>query len=298
MQKKVICLFPGQGIKINYEDQIFQTSLAEQCIDKINNMIQDNIKEGSSIVKTQLSIILASYLLFQTIKDEIVCVAGHSLGQYSAAIACRTINFEEAIQLVYTRAKFMTDNIKLLKNGHMIACINSINSISIDQGTLEQKLLMIINSNPKFYNKIFLANYNSQNQIVVGGIFDDYDNFNMQCRQYNIKCIKLEVAGPFHTPFMLDANQKMNSFIKSANFSKPKYSFILNKSIALTKSEDLVKEDFIDQIILPVRWDKCLNITDQIEHDFIIEVNSISTLNKFLKPSKVCRNIREIINAN
>ena len=275
MTKQIACVFPGQGIKIDYSNGIFKSRYASACISYINDLIGHDISVSTmhSTVDAQLSIILASHLIFTDLAYHapmlgctISCVAGHSLGQFSAALAAEIISFKQCVDLVHKRATYMNEYIKNNPGGIMIACIGN---------DIEDILPEIVHQ----IDGAYIANYNSHNQVVVSGVFDK-KLLEEKCKLKSIRCIQLKVAGPFHSPFMREPNDAFNTILDSTDFSEPKCQYVLNKSPGLVSDLKLIKEDFYDQMKSSVNWTRIMDIINSNSFDTLIEINTSAILSK------------------
>jgi malonyl CoA-acyl carrier protein transacylase len=205
--------------------------------------------------------------MFKAQNIDIQFVAGHSLGEYSACIAANGLTFEEGLELVKQRAEFMSK----CGQGSMLACIgpdiaNIVGDLIVD------------------FNELYLANYNSNQQIVVSGNTDQINELIVACKSKGIKCIKLNVAAAFHSPFMLEANQLMNPLIFQANFADIECGFISNKTSQILRSKAELQTEFEDQIILPVNWSSmCETIAALVEQEGLAVYEVGNTLGKLLQ---------------
>lgn len=178
--------------------------------------------------------------MYQATNQKISFVAGHSLGQYAACVAAGGLSFEDGLLLVQSRGKFMSEAIKN-HLGAMVACVGP--------GVTDLIREMV----PEF-SKLYLANYNSSQQIVVSGDAHQVDELILLAKSKGVRCVKLGVSGAFHSPFMSTANELMNPLVAQANFQDTEIGFISNKSGKILRSQVEFKDEFEDQIILPVHW--------------------------------------------
>ena len=107
--------------------------------------------------------------------------------------------------------------------------------------------------NQNKYN-CYIANDNSNGQIVLSGLNSDIDKFIETLKAKKIKNIKLPVSAPFHCKLMDKATSIMRDKIKSTNFEKPKNVIISNVTGSETQEIDQIKDLLIKQIESPVRW--------------------------------------------
>ena len=142
---------------------------------------------------TQPAIFLVSYSIFNLIKkefnikiDEANYFAGHSLGEYSAATCAGYLNFEDTLKILKVRGKAMQDAVPLGQGGMLAILGADINTID--------KIFIANKSN----FECFVANDNSNSQIVVSGTNENIDKLIVVLDSHKIKNIKLSVSAPFH----------------------------------------------------------------------------------------------------
>ena len=201
-------LFPGQGsqsvgmAKDLYNNFDYVKVLFEEADDTLNLSIKKIIFEGPPDIlnqteNTQPAIFLVSFAIFNVIKNESSFditkadyFAGHSLGEYSALACSNVINFRETIRLLKIRGNAMQNAVPKNEGG-MVAVLGE----NID------KVHEIIQKNKNNFN-CFLANDNSNGQVVISGKIKDIDEFILELKKLNIKNIKLPVSAPFHCILM------------------------------------------------------------------------------------------------
>ena len=107
--------------------------------------------------------------------------------------------------------------------------------------------------------KCYLANDNSNGQVILSGKNSDLDIFSENLKKNKIKNIKLPVSAPFHCELMKNATIQMDRIISSQNFQNPKIKVISNVSASEYKNEEEIKKLLIKQIESPVRWRESIN---------------------------------------
>ena len=253
-------IFPGQGsqsvgmIKEVHDNFTYIKDLFKQADDELGYSISKIILEGPKedldlTQNTQPAIFLASYSIFEMIKKESKLnlesakyFAGHSLGEYSALAASGSLNFKNAIKLLNERGKAMQTAVPK-GTGGMVAVL----------GAEIEELNNLLKQNQNEY-KCYIANDNSNGQIVFSGLNTDIDKFIDTLKSKKIKNIKLPVSAPFHCRLMDKATSIMRDKITNTNFEKPNNAIISNVTATETKDIDKIKDLLIKQIESPVRW--------------------------------------------
>ena len=253
-------IFPGQGsqsvgmAKNLYENHIYIKELFDKADEilgyKISKVIFDGPGETlNNTENTQPAIFLVSYSIFETIKRETDInllnakyFAGHSLGEYSALSAGAAISFDTTIKLLKLRGKSMQSAVSE-GSGGMVAVLGS----EID------KIQNLIKLNSGTY-ECFIANDNSNGQIVISGENKYLDLFMEDLKKQSIKNVKLPVSAPFHCKLMKDATNIMKNEIIKTDLKKPLVPIISNVTSKEENNPNEIKKLLIQQIESPVRW--------------------------------------------
>ena len=136
-------------------------------------------------------------------------------------------------------------------------------------GSEIKKIEKIIEENKKKY-ECFIANDNSNGQLVVSGKIKDIDNFILDLKAIGIKNIKLPVSAPFHCRLMNEATEIMKNEIKKLEFRDPKIILISNVTGTEINNALLLKELLIKQIENRVRWrESVMYMIDKGTNQFI-----------------------------
>lgn len=250
-------VFPGQGSQFSGmgKDLYDGSSLAKDLFEKANDIlgfrITDTMFSGTDEELkqtriTQPAIFLHSVILAaaqgESFKPDMV--AGHSLGEFSALVANKTLTFENALQLVYKRAMAMQKACEI-KPGTMAAILN-----------LEDKVVEDICAEiTKEGNIVVAANYNCPGQLVISG---SNEGVNIACEKLKAagakRALVLPVGGAFHSPLMEPARIELEAAINSTTFSNPVCPVYQNVTATAVSNPNEIKKNIIAQLTAPVKW--------------------------------------------
>ena len=294
-------LFPGQGsqsvgmIKDLYEKFDYVKDLFNQADNELGLSLSKIIFEGpkellNETENTQPAIFLVGYAIYNVIKkettfkiDEANFFAGHSLGEYTALACSGAIDFVDTIKLLKIRGNAMQNAVPKNEGGMVAVLGEKINKIE-----------EIIDTNKNKFN-CFLANDNSNGQVVISGKTNDLDQFIIELKKFKIKNVKLPVSAPFHCPLMETATNIMRKEILNISFSKPNNKIVSNVTAKPVNDSDKIKNLLIDQIENPVRWrESVINMINAGNRKFI-EIGPGKVLSGLVK--RIDRNI-ELIQVN
>ena len=252
-------IFPGQGsqsvgmVKEFYDKyslvkKLFKT--AEDVLDyPIGKLILEGPSESLNITKnTQPAIFLVSFSIYSVITQEFDIkldssnfFAGHSLGEYSALAASKSIKFETAIKLLKKRGKAMQLAVPL-GQGAMLAILGK-------EIEYIEKILKDFN-----IKDCEVANDNCPGQVIVSGKLSEIEFLTDELKKISVKNIKLPVSAPFHCKLMKPATKIMNNEINATEFLKPQSKIIFNVTAKEQEDPKLIKDLLIKQIESRVRW--------------------------------------------
>ncbi len=282
-------IFPGQGSQsVGMANDLYQKfdvvkKLFNQADDILNYSLTKLIIDGSKenldqTENTQPAIFLVGYSIFQLAREEFSIdlnkakfFAGHSLGEYTALAAAGSLGFADTLKLLRVRGKAMQEAVPR-EQGGMIAVLGS-NIEFIEK---------IILDNKNNY-ECFIANDNSNGQLVISGTIKDLDLLIVDLKKNNIKNVKLPVSAPFHCKLMSNATKIMNSEIEKCDFKKPNNTLISNVTSEEVNDSSLLKELLIKQIESRVRWRESVNYMIKNKINKFIEIGPGKILSGLIK---------------
>jgi [acyl-carrier-protein] S-malonyltransferase len=240
--------FPGMG-KDLYESNSTAKDLFEKANDILGFRITDTMFSGTEdelkqTKITQPAIFLHSVVLAATKNFQPDMVAGHSLGEFSALVANKTLSFESALQLVYKRAMAMQKACEV--NPSTMAAI-----LNLDDKVVEDICAEITASG----HIVVAANYNCPGQLVISG---SNEGINIACERLKAagakRALVLPVGGAFHSPLMEPARVELEAAINSTEFKNPICPVYQNVTASAVSDPSEIKRNLIAQLTAPVKW--------------------------------------------
>ena len=282
-------IFPGQGSQsVGMANELynkFETFKInfKKADDLLNYQLSKIILEGPAdklnlTENTQPAIFLISYSIFQVIKNEFKInlneakyFAGHSLGEYTALTCSGVLSFENTIKILKLRGKAMQEAVPKGEGG-MIAVLGS-----------ELEILEDIINKKKNEFKCFIANDNSNGQIVLSGTMSNIEKLSIYLNSLNIKNIKLSVSAPFHCELMKTATELMRNELAKIVFKEFQTSLISNVTAQEIDDSLLIRDLLIRQIESRVRWRESINYMIKNGVNNFIEIGPGKVLSGLVK---------------
>ncbi|TNE75641.1 MAG: [acyl-carrier-protein] S-malonyltransferase [Bacteroidetes bacterium] len=252
-------VFPGQGAQFSGmgKDLYDKSDLAKEMFNKANEILGFDIQkimfEGTDeelkqTKVTQPAIFLHSTILAATLGDSFKpdMVAGHSLGEFSALVANKTLSFEDGLKLVSQRALAMQE-----------ACEKEPSTMAAILG-LEDDVVERICS--EIEGVVVPANYNCPGQLVISGAVPAVEEACAKLTEAGAKrAMILQVGGAFHSPLMEPAREKLAAAIEATEFSQPICPVYQNVNAQAVTDPSEIKKNLVAQLTGPVKWTQIMN---------------------------------------
>lgn len=277
-------LFAGQGAqqlgmardlynKYAVVKEIFETASRILGYD-LRQLIDEDADKLNQTRYTQPAILTTSvaiYRLLQTQGVEPAIVAGLSLGEYSALVASGALAFEDAVALVAKRGQLMEEAAPA-GSGKMVAVMNT-----------EAALIEEICAKASEVGIVTPANYNTPEQIVIGGQVDAVNVAVELLKEAGVKrLIPLKVSGPFHTALLKPASEKLALELDKVTFNEFAIPLVGNTEAEIMES-GRIKELLARQVMEPVRFYEGIAKIQAFGIDRVIEIGPGKVLSGFIK---------------
>ena len=276
-------VFPGQGAQFTgmgkelYEQSPLAKSLFEQANDILDFDITKIMFEGSAEDLKQTEVTQPAVFLHATILSQVLgdafqpdMVAGHSLGEFSALVANKTLSFEDGLKLVFQRAQAM-QKACAIEPSTMAAVLG------LDDAVVEQ----ICQETP---GTVVAANYNCPGQLVISGSIAAVEAACAKLTEAGARrALILPVGGAFHSPLMAPAQEELGRAIEATNFAQPICPVYQNVPAAAVEDPAAIKRNLLAQLTAPVRWTQSVQQMIQDGATHFIEVGPGNVLQGLVK---------------
>lgn len=291
---KLAYVFPGQGSqqvgmgKDLYDKYEEVRTLFQKADERLGYSLSKLCFEGPEeelklTYHTQPAILTVSMALYELFKKEAPrpdYVAGHSLGEYSALVAAEVLTFEDAVETVHQRGRFMDEAVPA-GQGTMAAVIGG-NRASLEKicetVTLEGELVQ-------------LANMNSPDQVVISGTKGGVEKASQLIKEEKAarRVIPLGVSGPFHSDLMKPAASRLAQVLDKLDLKDAKIPVVNNVDARPTIPSAEIKEALIEQVFSPVLWEDSVQWMIEAGVDTFVEIGPGQVLSGLIK--KINRNV-------
>ncbi len=280
---KIAFMFPGQGAqyvgmgKEFYENNEKSKAVYEAASKAVGLDIEALCFEENTDINiteyTQIAMLTTEVAMLQAVLELGVTpdvTGGLSLGEYSALVASGVMDFEDCARVVRKRGIYMQDEVPAGQGG--MAAI-----IALDA----EKITEVCD---RVDGIVGIANYNCPGQIAISGEKEAVEKASVLLKEAGAKrCIPLNVSGPFHSPMLKGAGEKLAEELKHVEIHDIAIPYVTNVTGDFVKDKDEVKDLLAAQVSSSVKWIQCVEAMLQDGVDTFIEIGPGKTLSSFVK---------------
>ncbi len=247
-------VFPGQGsqfpgmCKDLYDAHVEAREMCQAANRLLGFSLTDVMFEGTAEDLKQTKVTQPAVFLHSVVAQRLMTietphmVAGHSLGEFSALVACGALRFEDALLLVSARAQAMQAACEA--NPGTMAAVLGLPDEQVDAICQEQKDGVVV-----------AANFNCPGQVVISGEIEAVDAACVALKEAGARrALRLPVGGAFHSPLMAPAAEELKAAILKTEFRKPFCPIYQNVSAKAEIEPEIIRENLLKQLTAPVRW--------------------------------------------
>ena len=296
-QSPIAFLFPGQGSqavgmgkelaeKYPIARQTFEE--ADEALGyKLSQLCFEGPEEKLRMTEiTQPAILTVSIAAWHVLNDKGILpsfVAGHSLGEYSAHVAARTIPFADAVRTVRNRGKYMQEAVPV-GVGAMAAILG-----------MDLERVTAVCSEASQGEVCEPANINSPEQIVISGHASAVERATKLADERGAKRAKLlPVSAPFHCSLMKPAQDRLANDLRSIRFQSPGIPVVCNVDAASVEDAERSLDALLRQVTGSVKWEQSMRLLISRGIQTFVEVGPgkvLCGLMRQIDRSKTCLNV-------
>ena len=285
---RIAFLYPGQGsqeagmAKDFYENSPEARELFDQASEMLDLDLRKLCFEENDLLEkteyTPAAMVAACLAITGELKKRGLhpdMTAGLSLGEYCAIAAAGGMCDMDAVRTVRARGIFM-EHAAPEGIGAMSAILGMENS-SVE------KVMQEIDG-------AYIANYNCPGQIVITGEKEAVERAGKALKEAGArKVLPLKVSGPFHSPMMENAGEKLKKVLEEVTLKKPSVPYVTNVTAELVTEKEPIRELLVKQVSSSVRWEQSIRNMIAEGIDTFVEIGPGKTLSSFMK--KTDRNV-------
>ena len=272
---KYAIVFPGQGsqslgmlsdLSSNFSIVKDIFSEASDALDlDLWKLVQEDEDALNLTKNTQPAMLAAGYATYKVLSNEVdlspICMAGHSLGEYTALVAAKSLNYFEAVKLVRKRAELMQSAVPS-GTGAMAAILG-----------LDDEKVIEICTQSKISGVVEAVNFNSPGQVVIAG---ENEAVNKACESMKEagakRALLLPVSVPSHCSLMNNAAQEFSYSVDAVNFKMGETRVLHNIDASYADDANEIKLKLVEQLCKPVLWTSSVQKMQQLGVEKLIEL--------------------------
>jgi [acyl-carrier-protein] S-malonyltransferase len=284
--RKIAFLFPGQASQYPGmgKDLAENFPAARRIFDEAGEALGFSVSrlcfEGSEddlklTENTQPAILTVSVAALRVLEENGIqpdCVAGHSLGEYSALVAAGSLSFADAVRLVRQRGQYMQEAVPAGVGA--MAAILGLAPAQVEEICKRAADGEIVSA----------ANLNTPEQTVISGHAAAVKRaVEIASASGAKRAVILPVSAPFHCELMLPAQQRLETDLRAASFAPLRVPLVTNVDAEAIQQPEDARDSLIRQVSQPVRWEESIRAILEMGVNFALEVGPGRVLSGLLR---------------
>lgn len=212
-----------------------------------------------------------------------ICVAGHSLGEYSALVSVGALKFDDAVRVVYERGRLMQEAVP--DGRGLMAAVLGLSAAEVEQICAQAAQNEVVS----------LAGLNGGGQVVIAGDRQAVLRAKELAMEGGARSVvELPVSAPFHCPLMQPAAEGLSRVLQGIEVSSYSIGVVTNVEATVNTKPERVKELLIKQVVCPVRWEESVKEIEALGCNKAIEIGPgkiLKGLTKRISPSLEVQNL-------
>ncbi|MBW1679256.1 MAG: ACP S-malonyltransferase [Deltaproteobacteria bacterium] len=283
----VAFIFPGQGsqtvgmgknLKDTFKEAREVFAEADETLGfKLSSLCFEGPETELNLTSTtQPAILTVSVAALRVLKERMGIgpnyVAGHSLGEYSALIAVKSLNLQDGVKTVQKRGQFMQEAVPEGEGG--MAAVLGLKREEVEE----------ICRNAADGEVLTTANFNCPGQIVISGHTNALQRAILLAKEKGARrTVALPVSVPFHCELMVPAGERLGKHLNGILIKPPEHPVVTNVEARENKEASRVKELLVKQMSHPLLWEDSVRVMITRGVDKFIEIGPGKVLSGLVK---------------
>lgn len=287
---KIAFIFPGQGAQhMDMAKEFYETcresrKVFEEASQAAGFSIEDICFQDDGRLNqtqyTQPTLFTANCAILKAVEEAGIqadMTAGLSLGEYCALMAAGVLDFSDAIRVVCSRGRYMEEEVP--ENQGSMAAILSRKELPMEEicGQVE--------------GTVVVANYNCPGQRVISGEREAVEEAAEKLLEAGAsRVVPLKVSGPFHSPMLKGAGEKLYDRLEAVPIAEPSIPFVSNVTAREASEPEQIRSLLGQQVCSPVYWQQSIEYMIASGADTFVEIGPGKTLSNLMK--KIDRSVK------
>lgn len=289
---RLALIFPGQGshhvgmgerlVKVSRAareifkraDEILEAHLSKLCFEGPEEELEQTINQQPATFVTSIAWLEALRERWSNLDRKLTAhvVAGHSLGEFTAAVAAGSITFDDGLRLVRERGRLM-DEAGRENPGGMASIIG-----------LPEETVLSICAEASVDGYVGLATSNCEGQNVISGYLKPLKRAMELAEKAGArKVVRLPITIGSHSPLMAKASEGMNRLLQKLPIGDPDTPMVGNIDANVLTTGPEVYAELRDQLLSGVKWQRCVERMREMGADMFIEVGPGNVLTRLIR---------------
>ncbi|KRM21977.1 ACP S-malonyltransferase [Latilactobacillus graminis] len=279
-------LFPGQGSQEVGMLRAVPTQYIERIKKITGYQLEDLPENYEDTVFIQLALLVKGLSALAAVQRNEIrpdLVAGHSLGAFCAAVACKAITFDDAVRIVYQRAVLMK------------AAYPTGYAMGVIVGLTRTEVAQVVQDTFDEMHPVYLSNENCPLQHTISGEITGLQKTLAAAKLRQARTAKLlKVPVPSHCRLMQATVAALTPFINQITFHPTICPYLKNTDGRMTQDTEVIRQDLLENIAQPVQWNQMMDVAKEMGMNLTLEFPPGNTLTKLIHAKFGERSIRTI----
>lgn len=244
MAKEILDAVPAARALLAHADAVLGIELSKLCLEGPADALEATDVCQPAIFAISAAVVTALEETRGLKRTDFQATAGLSLGEYTALWFARSLGFDDALRLVRLRGQAMQRASTENPSG-MMSLLGASREQAIELAKLGSEAGVLV-----------AANFLAAGNVAISGSLRALELAESKAKELGIRrCIRLKVAGAFHSPLMASATAALSSALERVEIKSPAIPFATNVTGDFTSDPEAIRKNLAAQVTCPVLWE-------------------------------------------